>query len=163
LFCHKRNIDFRIAISPSHARQFETIAAKGIWLLFEDWKRHLVNINYEEADRLGKQPFPLWDFSGYNSLTTEPVPPVNDGLTEMCWYWESSHYKKELGDLVQDRIFGYNHPDRQLPSDFGTLLTPETIEPHLATVRTNRRQWQEAFPEDAAEIVALRSSQLADK
>ena len=160
---YRDDIDLHIAISPSHARQFETIAAKGIWPLFEDWKRHLVRINEEEAGRLGQQPFSLWDFSGYNSLTTEPVPPIGDTKTEMRWYWESSHYKKELGDLVQDRIFGYSHPDRPLPTDFGIRLTPETLEPHLATIRTDRRRWRVAFPEDAAEIDALKSTQPPDK
>ena len=157
IYAHEHDIDLRIGISPSHARQFETIAAKGIWPLFENWKRHLVRINEEEAEPLGKPAFPIWDFSGYNSLTTEPVPPLGDTETEMRWYWESSHYKKELGDLVLDRIFDYQEPSRTVPDDFGVLLTSGNIEQHLAQVRADRERWRTAYPEDVAEIEALKT------
>ena len=86
-----------------------------------------MEINEQEAARSGESPYPLWDFSGYNSLTTEDVPPDGDSETQMKWYWESSHYKKELGDLVLDRIFDYHHPERIVPDDFGVLLTPKNI------------------------------------
>ena len=149
-------IDLRIIIPPSHARLFETTAAKGIWPMFEQWKRQLVEINEEEAQRLNANPFPIWDFSGYNSLTTEPVPSLGDNQTEMRWHWESSHYKKELGDLVLDRIFEYIRPDHSLPDDFGMLLTTESINAHLQQIREDREQWRTTYPEDAAEIDALK-------
>jgi hypothetical protein len=41
----QQNIDLHIVISPSHARQFETIAVKEIWDVFEHWKRQLVVLN----------------------------------------------------------------------------------------------------------------------
>ncbi len=157
-FAHQNQIGLRIYIHPSHARQFETKAAAGLWPLFEEWKRMLLRINAEEARRAGKPAFPLWDFSGYNSLTTEPVPPLGDTQTQMRWYWESSHYKPALGDLVLDRVFGHQEPGRHLPADFGVLLTPKTIEPHLAQIRADRQRWRAAFPADVAEIERLMKS-----
>jgi hypothetical protein len=152
---HAMSQKLQLAISPIHARQLETIRAAGNWQQFEDWKRALVRINAEEAARANAKPFPLWDFSGYTELTTEPFPPLGDTTTQMRWYWESSHYKKELGDLVLDRIFDYKHPDREVPKDFGILLTPENIEPHLTWIRAGRERWATQFPEDVREIAEL--------
>jgi hypothetical protein len=114
-----------------------------------------MRINLEEARAAGANPFPLWDFSGFTELTTEPFPPLGDKETKMRWYWESSHYKKELGDLVLDRMFDYKHPDREVPKDFGVLLTPENIESHLAWIREGRERWAKQFPEDVREIAEL--------
>ena len=154
----QQKIELHIAISPSHARQFETIAVKGIWSIFEQWKRQLVTLNESVAAEQGKIPFSLWDFSGYNHYTTEAVPPLGDTETQMQWYWESSHYKKELGDLVLDRIFSYKHPERKIVKGFGVLLNSENIETHLQKLREDRQQWRVLHPEDVVEIEALKSS-----
>ena len=154
----QQKIELHIAISPSHARQFETIAVKGIWSIFEQWKRQLVTLNESVAAEQGKSPFALWDFSGYNDYTTEVVPALGDTETQMQWYWESSHYKKELGDLVLDRTFSYKHPERKIVKGFGALLNSENIETHLQKLREDRQQWRVLHPEDVVEIEALKSS-----
>lgn len=156
LLAQQQGIDLTIVISPSHARQFETIAAKGIWETFEQWKRQLVVLNESVAAEQGKRPFALWDFSGYNHYTTEAVPPLGDTKAQMQWYWESSHYKKELGDLVLDRMFNYKHPDRIIDKDFGVQLTSKNIETHLQKIRNDRQQWREIHPNDVTEIQALK-------
>lgn len=152
---HEQAIDLRIAISPAHARMFETIAVRGLWEEFEEWKRDLVRINAEVAELLGREPFPLWDFSGYNSYTTETVPAAGDLRTKMRWYFESSHYTRALGDLLLDRIFEHDEPGREIAADFGVRLDPSTIEAHLEQVRGDREAWRRAFPADAAELQEL--------
>ena len=152
---YQQKLGLHIVISPSHARQFEAIAVKGLWQTFEQWKLQLVQINEQEAAKSGEELLPIWDFSGYNSYTTEKVPPLGDANTEMQWYWESSHYKKELGDLVLDRVFGHQEPGRTVHPDFGTLITSENIELHLRQVRNDRQKWRTSFPEDAQEIERL--------
>jgi hypothetical protein len=64
-------------------------------------------------------------------FTTESVPISGDNTT-MLWYWESSHYKKDLGDLVLDRIFDYSDIGRRVSDDFGVRLTSENISSHFA-------------------------------
>ena len=155
-FAQQQKIELHIVISPSHARQFETMAAAGVWDSFELWKRQLVTLNESIATEQGKAPFALWDFSGYNHYTTEKVPPLGDTETQMQWYWESSHYKKELGDLVLDQIFNYNHPDRMIDKDFGVQLTGKNIETHLQKIRKDRQHWRSLYPEDVVEIEALK-------
>jgi len=156
LLAQQQGIDLTIVISPSHARQFETIAAKGIWETFEQWKRQLVVLNESVAAEQGKRPFALWDFSGYNHYTTEAVPPLGDTKAQMQWYWESSHYKKELGDLVLDRMFNYKHPDRIIDKDFGVQLTSKNIETHLQKIRNDRQRWRASNPEDVEEVEKLK-------
>jgi hypothetical protein len=156
LLAQQNNIQLNIVIPPTHARQSETIVARGIWNDFEKWKRKLVELNEQVALEQNRELFPIWDFSGYNSYTTESVTENGDKESTMQWYWESSHYKKELGDLVLDRIFNYKHPDRVVNDDFGVLLNSDTIEPHLRQIRNDQLLWRQSYTEDVAEIEALK-------
>jgi len=150
--CYKNNIDLRIGISPCHARQWETLAASGLWNEFEMWKRILVQVNEEEARLSGETPFPLWDLSIYNEYTTEDLPDLEDTESEMRWYWDSSHYKKELGNLIIDCIFSN---DTTLENNLGVLVTSENLEEHLQNVRNDRENYRTTHPEDVAEIESL--------
>lgn len=125
--CKNRNIELKVFISPSHASQWESLYRGGLWQVFEQWKRELVQIT------------PIWDFSGYNTITTEAID------REMKNYWDSSHYRQEVGDLVLDRLF--NVPANQVPNDFGILVTPQNIESHLANTLAERELWVKNNPE----------------
>ncbi|MEB3884628.1 hypothetical protein [Lyngbya sp. CCY1209] len=152
---YRDEVDLILSINPCHARQLELIASLNLWDEFEMWKRQLVEINEQEARRHDRPPFPIWDFSGYTSLTTEAVPAPEDQTTSMKWYYESSHFSKELGDLVLDRVFDYRETGRDLPGDFGVLLTADNIEEHLAKIRRNRQRYRETHGEDVKEIETI--------
>ncbi len=154
---YRDNIDLRLAISPSHVRQWEVLADCGLWTKFEEWKRTLTKINEEEAYLAGKTPFALWDFSLYNEYTTEPVPPLDDVDTEMRWYSDSSHYSAELGRLVLDYMFGYKKPDN---ANFGVVITSQDIEQHLQGIRIDRQHYRDTHPDDIKEIEELVSKYL---
>ncbi|MCT7993934.1 hypothetical protein [Laspinema olomoucense] len=125
--CAEHQIECHFFISPAHATQWESIRLSGAWEIFEEWKRNLAEIT------------PIWDFSGYNSITTEPLSRT------MTNYMDSSHYYKEIGDLVLNRIFQYNQ--EIVPEDFGVLLTPETVENHLKKIIKAREIWATNNPE----------------
>lgn len=152
---YRERIALKLLISPSHARQWETLAAAGLWNKWEAWKHLVVQINEEEAKRAGQSPFPLWDFSGYNSISTESVPALDDTKTIMRWYLDSSHYTPATGNLVIDRIFNFKHPNRTVPDDFGILLTSRNIDAHLANIRVAREHYRQTHPEEIAEIAEL--------
>lgn len=63
----ERNIDLQMFISPAHAWLWEAMYQSGRGELWELWKRELVRISEEEAERAHKPPFAIWDFSGYNT------------------------------------------------------------------------------------------------
>jgi hypothetical protein len=102
-------------------------------------------INEEEASRRAARPFPLWDFSGYNEVTTEPFPPPGDPA-RMRWYFESSHYTPETGALVLERMAGTRR------EGIGVMLTTSSLEAQLAAARQGRTAWRSAHPRDVAEI-----------
>lgn len=132
--------DLRLFVTPLHAVVRATIEALGLGERYAFWLKELVRINEEEASKAGRQPFPLWDFSAPNSITTEPIPEIGD-RSPMRWFWERSHYRKRTGDLVLDRVFDYSDSSRAIPADFGTRLTSANIDAHLTGAATNLANW----------------------
>lgn len=130
--CQQRNIDLKIFISPAHATQWEAVHASNLWTTFETWKKEIVKIT------------PVWDFSGYNSITTEPL------TDEMQNYLESSHYVKEIGDFVLNRLFDYQL--EKVPDDFGVMVTSDNIDSHLTQIRAQRETWAAQNP-DVVQLV----------
>jgi len=151
---YKNSVNVTIFISPSHARQWEVLAITQGWGMFEEFRRRIVAINDKVASQNNKPPFALWDFAGYHLLTTETVP--DDSKAKMKWYWDSSHYKKELGDILLDRMFDGNFSGGQEYPDFGVKLTSQNIDSHLARLRAEREKWRSSHPVDVAEIEALK-------
>ena len=151
---YANDIEVRMLISPSHAWHWEGLANIGLWGKWEQWKHEMVKINREESDQAGKTAYSLWDFSGYNSITTEAVPAAGSP-DKMRWYSDSSHYNRACGDLILDRIFGHHDPARLIPQDFGTLIDERTIDAHLSDIREARAQYSETHPADVQEMAAL--------
>ncbi|MGB3691801.1 MAG: hypothetical protein WBG70_00080 [Spirulinaceae cyanobacterium] len=141
--CQKHNIDLKVFISPAHATQWESIRSTGRWPVFEEWKRKLVAVT------------PVWDFSGYNSITRENI------RDEMNNYSDNSHYTKPVGDLILNRIFSYQ--EENIPEDFGILLTPENIDSHLAKIRADRENWLKENPEELKLVKTLQQEQKAEQ
>lgn len=159
-FARDADIDLRLLISPAHARQYEAIDLSGLWPVWEQWKRETVAIlAVDAAAHPGEQPFPLWDFSGYNSVTTEPVPDEGDAESRMRWYWDSSHYRRETGDLVLDRVLRHREVERELPPDFGVLLTRGNLERHLRDIRDAQAAYRRARPGELQEIAELSTAE----
>lgn len=150
-FCYQHNIETQLFISPSHAWQWELIHAAGLWPQFEYWKKRIVAI-VEEATQYSRPPFPLWDFTGYNSVTTEAVPPCGSHET-MTGYLDASHYKPALGRLVLKRVL--NQDAKDVPDDFGVLITPSNINNQLEMIRRDRAQWRLNHHSDYDEIRLL--------
>jgi hypothetical protein len=154
--CRMDGTDLYLFIPPSHARDLEALRVLGLYPLFEQWKRDLVSILATDAARHpGEKPIRLWDFTGYTTLTTEEVPSAAEKGKPMQWYWESSHFKKELGDLVLDRLFNYYEPGHNVPEDFGISITTENIEAHLSRLREQQKRYYETHPQEVAEVEYL--------
>lgn len=152
---HREGARLHLLISPAHARQWEALRQGGLWQEFEDWKRTLVRVNNEEARLAGRTPFSLWDFSGFNTYTTENVPAEGDRVNQMRWYWESSHFRKELGDLVLDRVLAQGATGREIVADIGVRIDARNLDAHLAAIRVAQRRWQQTHVQDVAEITEI--------
>jgi hypothetical protein len=87
----------------------------------------------------------LYDFAGYNSITTEPIPQAS-GRTEMANYWEPSHYRDRVGRMILARMFGGG----AAPEDFGVELAPAMLDGHLQALRSAREQYHREHPLETA-------------
>lgn len=146
-FCRQKHIALYLFISPPHARQMEVIRSIGLWPLFEQWKRELVKI--AEEGSVGQEGWiPLWDFSGYNSVTSEDVPEAG----VMTGYLDSSHYQPGIGDIILDKVL---HDKQDSAINFGHKLTSTTIEDALALIRKEQKDYHETHPQDVQEVEGL--------
>jgi len=141
----------RLYFSPSHARSQLVVAAAGHWATQEGWKRRvtaLVAASGADAE--------VWDFSGADpELTGEPAPAAGDPAARLRWYWESSHFRAELGGLVLRRLLG-----AEAPPAFGRRLTPGTVDAALAAVAREVTGYAAAHPDEVAEIEAAARQEL---
>ena len=144
--------------SPFHARFAEAMHSAGLWPQFEQLKRQVVQMNTELAAQYQAELYKLWDFSGYNSITTEAVPALNDTGTKMRYFFDGTHSTPATGTLVQDVIFAVQSGAEQAPADFGKRLQLDNIETVLAQDRAARLVWMNTHPQDVQEITALEDS-----
>jgi hypothetical protein len=125
------DIELKIFINPVHADLLEMMSFIDLWPLYEDWKRGLVALTTEIAKQNPeKASVRIWDFSGYNSITTEHLPVEDDPQIQMGGYIEVAHYKKAVGDLILNRIFESSNDQKRLIYDFGYPLDFRNIDTH---------------------------------
>ncbi|WP_434997443.1 hypothetical protein ACRZ5S_13985 [Vibrio scophthalmi] len=133
-YAYKNNIEMVLMFSPAHVRLWEVLDSSkkngfNVWL---EWKKSILDLNLKVAKQFNEKPFKLWDFATYNRYTTESFPTSDSGV--MHYHWETSHYKKELGDLALDVI-------SESSQEIGTSLTEKNIDEHLASQKNNRNLW----------------------
>jgi hypothetical protein len=148
---HRQGIDLRLAILPSHAWHWESLRVAGLQPRFEEIKSAWVWTNQVVAEKWGRSPFPLWDFSGYNRYSSEAVPSRN--YQPMRWFWDPVHFKMGLGDLVLNRIFGLGVGIAE--PDFGVRLDTAGLQAHLVHWRQSQLRYQAAHAQDIMEIESI--------
>ena len=142
-----------VFIPPVHAQQLEALSQVGLYETFEQWKRDVVRVvaslNQRVPGKVG-----LWDFTGYNSISTETVPAAR-ARRRMRWFYESSHFTPETGDLV---LLSMLHPEASgeiVPDDFGVSLNEKNLETHIAEARRARESYRLSRPEEVEEVARL--------
>lgn len=138
--CRSRGVPVILFINPVHADVLEIIGLTGYWQVFEEWKRALVTLTAKYSRENGINDIPLWDFSGYDSYSTETVGH------DLRWFYDSVHYNSRLGSKIVRRIFGSGD------ESFGVLLGPENIETHLVASREQQRLYRQQHRADAQRL-----------
>ena len=131
----KGSMRLRMYINPTHALTMDVLHWRGKWDAMQAWQRGLVRV--VDRHRAAGCDVRLYDFSGFNSVTTDPIP-LASGKPEMRYYWEVSHYRDNVGRLILARLFGGDTP---VPSDFGVELTAATVAAHQAAMRAARDRY----------------------
>ncbi len=108
----ERHIEFILYVAPVHALQLEAIRVAGLQDVYDEWKRDMATLATEEK-------ITIYDFTTYNEYTTQDIFQSNP------WFWEASHSKSALGDIILKQIVdGQEGP--------GKLLNANTVENILA-------------------------------
>jgi hypothetical protein len=91
--CHNHNIKLYVFTSAHNQNKMDTF-------LLEDYIKYLRDISEITS---------FYDFTGYNSVTKDN-----------CNYYEMSHYRPKVAELIAARIF--NDKSIDVPSDFGKYI-----------------------------------------
>jgi hypothetical protein len=133
----------RLYINPTHAMMLDALYWAGKWRPVEAWEQALAEL--AERHRSRGCDVRLYDFSGFNSVTTEPIPQAS-GHSAMRYYWETSHYRANVGRMLLSRMVGGD----PMPADFGTELVPVRMPQHLAVLRAGRDDFHLRHPVETA-------------
>ena len=143
-FARAEGITLVVMTSPSHVRSLQLLRETGLWPEVERFKSAVAKISHDAG-------FAFWEFGIADARTTaEEVPPLGDKAARMRWYWESSHFKKELGDVALARVLGRPMPESLV--DWGTVVAPDSLDAVLAKVSDGLSAWATAHPTDVEEI-----------
>ena len=133
-----------VYINPTHALLLETLYRQGHGPYVEEWERLLVGAT--DSARKNGCDIHLFDFSGFNSITSESIPQVS-GHSDMQNYWEGSHYRTSVGRLILARMIPI--PDVSVPEDFGVQLDDNVIEGQLGRIRAEREAYRSRHPAES--------------
>ncbi len=121
-------IKLTLVLTPHHGDALEIYWRSGLWPRIEQLKSELAAVVAEQGGDVT-----LWDFMDYSKFTTEAIPASGDRRTQTKWFWEPTHFKKQLGSIMIGRMFDGSSVD------FGAKLTPQTVAARNAQVRAQRQ------------------------
>jgi hypothetical protein len=145
----KNKTELQLVIYPYHAQMLAMFEEAGLWPAFEEWKGMLAE-EVAAARRQDPQArISLWDFSGFSAMPCEPIPVMNDTKTVTRWYWESGHFKLNVGDLMLARLNGESEKEKETGASqsFGYNLSPANLLENQARIARERAACIAARPE----------------
>jgi hypothetical protein len=151
-----KGIKVRLYINPTHAMTADALYRAGKWQTMEAWQSELADV--VARHRLTGCDARVFDFSGFNSITTEAIPQASQ-QADMVYFWETSHYRENVGHMILNRLF--DGPDGG-PADFGVELTSQSLPAHQAAQRAALERYHLAHPLESRmvrEVVAETSHQ----
>jgi hypothetical protein len=104
----------------------------------------------------------LWDFGGYNAVTSEPVPAAGAGI-RMRWFNDPVHYTTRAGRAIEDRILNLSSREPTALADFGEKIVLSAIGQHFDERRLEHRRYSDANPRTRADIAALSRGALPSR
>ena len=140
-----------VIIYPYHAQIRWLFAQYGLSSLFNDWRERLVKSVHAQAAKSGAD-IRVWDFSGFTPYHCEAVPPSNDRETQLKWYWEGGHFKKELGDVVLNQLFAPDAATQATLPQVGRVITPDSLAAKVQQDQIDEARCRQDLPGLLAEV-----------
>jgi hypothetical protein len=150
---HACDVQWRLYVNPTHAMTIDTLYWAGKGGQYEGWLVRLAAIAYRL--RGAGSDVRIFDFSGFNSVTTETIPRPGDSA-EMRNYWETSHYREQVGNLILARLDG----GAAANDGFGTELLPASIYLHIGSLRASRERYLANHPYEAGRAQRIASDHV---
>lgn len=145
--CRQRGIETFVLINPFHAVMLDVLRQAGLWPRYLAWKAAVADVVAGvNADGPGPR-IALWDFSGYNAVTLEPVLVDGRLRNELEYFADPFHYKRNVGALMLRRMVA---GEEAVPG-FGRELTPAEAAAEPARLEAGH----EAFLRDQAAYVDM--------
>ena len=135
-------VEWRLYVNPTHAMTIDALYWSGRGPQYEQWLQRLAGMG--QKLRAAGCDVRVYDFSGFNAITGEPVPRSGD-RAEMRHYWETSHYRETVGDAILARLAG----GPAAVDGFGTELAPATVAARIAQLRASRTSYLQTHPYEA--------------
>ena len=146
-----------VIIYPYHAQIRWLFTQYGLDSLFNDWRERLVTSVHAQAAKSGAD-IRVWDFSGFTPFQCEPVPPPADRKTQLRWYWEGGHFKKELGDQILNQLFAANASTQAALPDIGRVITPGNLAAKVQKDQTDEARCRQELPGLLLEVERVSSN-----
>jgi hypothetical protein len=119
--CRKNNIKLYVFVNPVNVVQLQAVRTSNNWQNYKNWRKNLAQLT------------PYYDFSGFNSVTTEPLSK------NMKYYIDSNHYLKNTSHLMIDEII---NPEKRIShKDFGVYVTKENVEKYNVKLDKDYSKW----------------------
>lgn len=119
-----------VYVTPAHAVLGEALTPMGLAPEYESWLQRIVAMC--AAHRV-----PLWDFNGYNRITTEKLADDSRDFVD------GAHTTPEVGRLILATLL-----QGETVPDFGVRLEPGMMPEYLAAQRRAAAAWRRAHPGD---------------
>ena len=117
LLCDTNNINLIVFITPHNYNMINKFDLKD-YITFIEGIADITN---------------FWDFSGYNTITTNNIN-----------YYEASHYKPFIADMIAARIFNDNNSS--IPPDFGVYVNKKNLKQHIVNIKSQFKEADNLYP-----------------
>lgn len=135
-------LQWRLYVNPTHAMTIDALYWAGRGPQYEAWLRRLAALGARL--RGAGCDVRIHDFSGFNGVTSEPVPRAGD-RADMRNYWETSHYREQVGAAILARLAG----GPAAPDGFGGELLPAAMDGRIDALRAALRAYRASRPYEA--------------
>lgn len=95
-----RGIDVTLFANPLHEKFWEVMEKNGHMPLYREWQDSMTQMLQKRSSGALR----YWDFSGDSPYIHEQVPAAGVKSGPLEWFWEPSHYRRELGDLMLETM-----------------------------------------------------------
>lgn len=116
---NSKNIQSMIVVNPLNHHRFITFDIDS----YATWIERMVEVAGQ-----------IWDFSGINSITK------NDQ-----YYYEDTHFTKEAGNLVLSKIFDNQKTVKDIPKDFGIIVTKDNLNTHIERLKSLHKDYKNYY------------------